>query len=226
MFSVCSPWWHTRQEITALRTSNGLSYSVAWVPGQFTWRSWSPLSASIFICALWRFLAVTGPVKHFHSDRGTNFVGAVKELQIDSSDSEMKGFLQNQGCTWTFNTPYSSHIGVWERLIGIARHILEALLIKNSHKTQAWGLNNVNGGSHGHYEFPSLKPNFNSTFTSDALNSEGECCSSSSRKLWVRSPAQQSMASSPDVGGFILGAMKAGVLVYLANQKEMEREER
>ncbi len=89
------------------------------------------LSASSFICALRRFLAVRGPVKHFRSDRGTNFVGAVKELQIDSSDSELKGFLQNQSCTWTFNTPHSSHMGgVWERMIGIARRILEALLMK------------------------------------------------------------------------------------------------
>ncbi|XP_067248458.1 uncharacterized protein [Chanodichthys erythropterus] len=91
------------------------------------------LSASSFICALRRFLAVRGPVKHFRSDRGTNFIGAVKELQIDSSDSELKGFLQNQGCTWTFNAPHSSHMGgVWERMIGIARRILEALLMKTS----------------------------------------------------------------------------------------------
>ncbi|XP_059380036.1 uncharacterized protein LOC132115641 [Carassius carassius] len=89
------------------------------------------LSASSFICALRRFLAVRGPVKHFRSDRGTNFIGAVKELQIDSSGSELKGFLQNQGCTWTFNAPHSSQMGgVWERMIGIARRILEALLMK------------------------------------------------------------------------------------------------
>ncbi|XP_067275269.1 uncharacterized protein [Pseudorasbora parva] len=92
------------------------------------------LSASSFICALRRFLAVRGPVKHFRSDRGTNFVGAVKELQIDSSDSsptELKCFLKNQGCTWTFNAPHSSHMGgVWERMIGIARRILDALLMK------------------------------------------------------------------------------------------------
>ncbi|XP_059356924.1 uncharacterized protein LOC132095850 [Carassius carassius] len=89
------------------------------------------LSASSFICALCRFLAVRGPVKHFRSDRGTNFIGAVKELQIDSSGSELKGFLQNQGCMWTFNAPHSSQMGgVWERMIGIARRILEALLMK------------------------------------------------------------------------------------------------
>ncbi len=72
-----------------------------------------------------------GPVKHFRSDRGTNFFGAVKELQIKSSDSELKGFLQNRSCTWTFNAPHSSHMGeVWERMIGIARCILEELLMK------------------------------------------------------------------------------------------------
>lgn len=45
---------------------------------------------------------------------------------------EVKNFLQNQGCTCTFNAPHSSHMGgAWERLIGVVRQILDALLVKD-----------------------------------------------------------------------------------------------
>lgn len=43
------------------------------------------LDTSSFINALRRFLSVRGPVKHLRSDRGTNFVGASKELKILSN---------------------------------------------------------------------------------------------------------------------------------------------
>ncbi|XP_040289970.1 uncharacterized protein LOC121002590 [Bufo bufo] len=49
-------------------------------------------------------------------------VGACKELQLDN-------FLANNGCTWLFNSPHSSHMGgSWERMIGIARRILDSML--------------------------------------------------------------------------------------------------
>ncbi|XP_026147341.1 uncharacterized protein LOC113121247 [Carassius auratus] len=89
------------------------------------------MSTSSFINALRRFLAVRGPVKHFRSDRGTNFIGACRELKINADDPELKGYLQEQGCVWTFNAPHSSHMGgAWERMIHIARNILDALLLK------------------------------------------------------------------------------------------------
>lgn len=43
------------------------------------------LNTSSFINTLRRFLAVRGPVKHIHSDHGTNFVGACKDLKIPSN---------------------------------------------------------------------------------------------------------------------------------------------
>ncbi|GAA6084833.1 uncharacterized protein LOC113098256, partial [Tachysurus ichikawai] len=90
------------------------------------------MSTSSFINALRRFLAVRGPVKHFRSDRGTNFIGACRELNINADDPELKGYLQEQGCVWTFNAPHSSHMGgAWERMVHIARRILDALLLKN-----------------------------------------------------------------------------------------------
>lgn len=89
------------------------------------------MSTSSFINALRRFLSIRGPVKHLRSDRGTNFIGACRELQVNTDDPEIKNYLQEQGCTWTFNAPHSSHMGgAWERLIGVARRILEGLLVK------------------------------------------------------------------------------------------------
>lgn len=90
------------------------------------------LSSSSFINSLRRFIAIRGDVTTFRSDRGTNFVGATDVLKIDTVNVEqgtVKDFLYNNGCTWLFNPPHSSHMGgVWERMIGIARKILDSLL--------------------------------------------------------------------------------------------------
>nr|XP_023661283.1 uncharacterized protein LOC111840556 [Paramormyrops kingsleyae] len=89
------------------------------------------LSTSSFINALRRFTAIRGPAKLFRSDRGTNFVGACKELQINMEDPNLQAYLKDDGCTWKFNPPHSSHMGgVWERMIGVARRILDAMLLK------------------------------------------------------------------------------------------------
>ncbi|XP_074485799.1 uncharacterized protein LOC141764441 [Sebastes fasciatus] len=91
------------------------------------------MSTSSFVNALRRFLSIRGPVKHLRSDRGTNFVGACKELKINVNDPEIKTYLLDQGCTWAFNAPHSSHMGgVWERMIGVVRRILDGLLLKTS----------------------------------------------------------------------------------------------
>ena len=91
------------------------------------------MSTSSFVNALRRFLSIRGPVKHLRSDRGTNFVGAGKELKINVNDPEIKTYLLDQGCVWTFNAPHSSHMeGVWERMIGVVRRILDGLLLKTS----------------------------------------------------------------------------------------------
>ncbi|XP_073469696.1 uncharacterized protein [Aquarana catesbeiana] len=89
------------------------------------------MSTSSFINALRRFFSIRGPEKLLRSDRGTNFVGACKELNICDSESQLQDFLQDRGCTWVFNPPHSSHMGgVWERLIGIARRILDAMWLQ------------------------------------------------------------------------------------------------
>ncbi|KAG7470266.1 hypothetical protein JOB18_028772 [Solea senegalensis] len=91
------------------------------------------LNSSSFINAFRRFLAIRGPVKQIRSDRGTNFIGASKDLGIPSNVDErpVEQFLSERGCVWTFNTPHSSHMGgVWERMIGITRRILDSMLLQ------------------------------------------------------------------------------------------------
>ena len=85
--------------------------------------------SSAFINALRRSIAKHGYVKLFRSDQGTNFVGAVRELGINVGDSSVKNLLENKRINWVFNPPHASHMGgAWERMIGIARRILESTL--------------------------------------------------------------------------------------------------
>jgi len=89
------------------------------------------MSTDSFINALRRFFSIRGPAKLLRSDRGTNFVGACKELNINTDDTTVRKYLQEKGCSWVFNPPHASHMGgSWERLIGVARRILDAMLLK------------------------------------------------------------------------------------------------
>ncbi|KAI3356755.1 hypothetical protein L3Q82_003433 [Scortum barcoo] len=86
------------------------------------------------INALRRFFALRGPAKQLRSDRGTNFVGASMELGLKPDDpnqvSTLK-YLHENGCVWEFNPPHASHMGgVWERMIGMARRILDSMLLQ------------------------------------------------------------------------------------------------
>ncbi|XP_076832060.1 uncharacterized protein LOC143477359 [Brachyhypopomus gauderio] len=130
---VFGPWI-----ISARRTRGGIAENKRWaviftclVSRAVHIEVLESLSSSSFVSALRRFTAVRGPVHLFRSDRGTNFVGACKELKINSEDPKLTTYLQDRGSTWTFNPPHSSHMGgVWERMIGVARRILDALLLK------------------------------------------------------------------------------------------------
>ncbi|XP_062579354.1 uncharacterized protein LOC134241304 [Saccostrea cucullata] len=96
------------------------------------------MSSPTFINALRRFIAIRGKVREFRSDRGTNFVGSTDALRITAvniESSPVKKFLTDSGCSWIFNPPHSSHMGgVWERMIGIARRILDSMLLKETKK--------------------------------------------------------------------------------------------
>ena len=90
------------------------------------------MDTSSFINALRRFFAVRGPAAQLRCDNGTNFVGARNEL--DAAFKEMdrgavNNYLSKQRCQWIFNPPHGSHCGgVWERMIGICRIILDSTL--------------------------------------------------------------------------------------------------
>ena len=90
------------------------------------------MTSSSFINSLRRFTAIRGPVKELRSDKGTNFVGAVNELGIHSvnvEDPKIKNFLCEHKTICRFNPPHASHMsGAWERMIGLARKILDSML--------------------------------------------------------------------------------------------------
>ena len=85
------------------------------------------LDTSAFLNAVRRFMAVRGPVKKFFSDCGTNFEAGSKELEM----VQVSEHLLREGCEWSFNPPHASHMGgVWERMIGIVRRILDSMFLK------------------------------------------------------------------------------------------------
>ena len=77
-------------------------------------------------------MALREEVKLIRSDCGTNFIGAAKCMDakvINVESSDMKNVLSRKGIVWKFNPPHASHMGgVWERLIGVSRRILDSML--------------------------------------------------------------------------------------------------
>ncbi|VDQ10724.1 unnamed protein product [Trichobilharzia regenti] len=78
-----------------------------------------------------RFTNHRGTPREVYSDRGTNFVGADRELQqvVPQLDSDcMMRAMTNRGIEWKLNPPYASHRGgVRERLIRSLRRVLSAV---------------------------------------------------------------------------------------------------
>ena len=134
------PW-----EVLARRTRGGHANSKRWAV-MFTCLTTravhievvEELSSSSFIMTLKRLIAIRGPVSHFRSDRGTNFVGSIEDLGIQAinvEDCKVKEYLCSNNSSWQFNPPYASHMGgVWERVIGITRRVLDSLLMDGINK--------------------------------------------------------------------------------------------
>ena len=132
---VFGPW-----QIVSRRTRGGQALSKRWAV-LFTCLTiravhievLEDLSSSAFTNALRRFVSIRGKVMVYRSDRGTNFIGAVDNIHasaINVEDEHVQSFLQKSGSVWVFNSPHSSHMGgAWERLIGVSRRILDAMLL-------------------------------------------------------------------------------------------------
>ncbi|XP_055597416.1 uncharacterized protein LOC129747298 [Uranotaenia lowii] len=79
------------------------------------------LSTDSCILALRNFIARRGPPLEIISDRGTNFIGASRELReaLAKIDEErLKVEFVSPDTKWTFNPPAAPHFGgCWERLI-------------------------------------------------------------------------------------------------------------
>ena len=68
------------------------------------------LSTDSFLAALRRFIARRGRCSSLHSDCGTNFVGASRELE-----HHMCCAAEREGIKWSFNPPSAPHYGgLWE----------------------------------------------------------------------------------------------------------------
>ena len=92
----------------------------------------SSLESDCFINVLRRFISRRGPPKFIHSDNGTNFVGAEREIRESIqtwNQKQIQDQLLQKGCQWVFQPPKASHAsGVWERLIRSTRVALRAIL--------------------------------------------------------------------------------------------------
>ena len=148
------PW-----NVTTRRTRGGAAQSKRWaiIFTCLTTRAVhielvEEMSSSSFINALRRSTAIRGPIKIFRSDRGTNVIGATDQIGIKSinvEDTMVKQHLDNTGSVWKFNPPLSSHMGgVWERMFGITRRILDGILLQQNKKgTHSRSSVDAHGGS-------------------------------------------------------------------------------
>ena len=99
------------------------------------------LTTDSFLNSYCRFVGRRGPVRQLRSDQGTNFIGAMNELQqpfTELNHERIREELLSNNCNWVefkLNVPHASHMGgVYERRIRSVRNVLASLL--ESHGTQ------------------------------------------------------------------------------------------
>ena len=88
------------------------------------------LETDDFIMILRQFISRRGPPIEIWSDRGTNFVGANRELRESIArwnEEKIDRQLQQMGIKWVFQPPAAPHAsGVWERLVQITKKHLKS----------------------------------------------------------------------------------------------------
>ena len=89
------------------------------------------LTTDSFLDVYRRFIGHRGPVRELRSDHGSNFIGAMNELQqalSEVSHDKIRDESLQRNCDWVefkMNVPHASHIdGVWERHIRTVRNVL------------------------------------------------------------------------------------------------------
>jgi len=77
------------------------------------------LSTEAFMAALDRFVARRGIPAQIHSDCGTNYIGAARQLRTLFKDAALQESLHARvPCQWQFNPPAAPHFGgIWEAAI-------------------------------------------------------------------------------------------------------------
>ncbi|CAG7724968.1 unnamed protein product [Allacma fusca] len=90
------------------------------------------LSSESFLGAFRRFAARRGTPRKMFSDRGTNFVGAERELKalVELSMSrQLRKTWQDEGVQWEFNPPSAPHFGgLWEAGVKSTKYHLKRVL--------------------------------------------------------------------------------------------------
>ncbi|XP_062704178.1 uncharacterized protein LOC134286562 [Aedes albopictus] len=89
------------------------------------------LSTDSCIMAIRNFIARRGTPSVIYSDRGTNFIGASRQMKEAAEavnvDDVVKEFT-SVDTTWSFNPPFAPHMGgSWERLIGSVKRNLRTI---------------------------------------------------------------------------------------------------
>ncbi|XP_015930971.2 uncharacterized protein [Parasteatoda tepidariorum] len=82
----------------------------------------SDLTSDAFLATLRRFTSRRGKPDQIHSDCGTNYVGAYRELKrlmaSLSSDERLQGYLAKENIIWKFNPPAAPHHGgLWKSTV-------------------------------------------------------------------------------------------------------------
>lgn len=96
----------------------------------------SSLTSDAFLAAFRRFVARRGRCAHLHSDCGTNFVGACKELRLlqdcvtkQFQDTTLASSLATDGTQWHFNPPGAPNFGgLWEAGVKSVKHHMRRVL--------------------------------------------------------------------------------------------------
>ncbi|XP_025262632.1 uncharacterized protein LOC112637362 [Camponotus floridanus] len=94
----------------------------------------SDYTSDAFLAALRRFISHRGLCKVLYSDRGTNFVGADKQLRAlfsasSKEERQIHNRLADERIEWRFNPPAAPHFsGLWEAAVKSVKHHLRRVV--------------------------------------------------------------------------------------------------